>query len=153
MNTLQREQWVPRPLTEVFAFFSDAGNLETITPAWLKFQIVPPRPLRMEPGALIHYRIRWHAIPLRWTTRITRWEPPHLFEDIQLSGPYKSWRHLHRFASYEGGTRISDDVHYELPLGGLGQLAHRLLVRRNVNQIFDYRQSRIGSLFGAGRAL
>lgn len=102
----------------------------------------------MHPGAHIQYRLRWHGFPLRWTTEITRWEPPHGFQDIQLSGPYKLWRHTHGFAEQNGGTQLNDTVEYALPFGPLGSLAHALQVRRNVEQIFDYRQARIREMFG-----
>jgi hypothetical protein len=146
--TLHREQWVPRPLDEVFAFFSDAKNLEILTPAWLKFKILTPGPIAIAPGTHIQYRLSWHGIPLRWTTEITRWNPPTDFEDIQLSGPYKLWRHTHRFRAHNGGTQMSDTVEYALPFGFLGRIAHALQVRRNVEKIFDYRYERIQQMFG-----
>ncbi len=145
--TIHREQWVPRPLDEVFQFFCDARNLELLTPAWLKFQVVTLPPEIAE-GVHIRYRLIWHGIPLRWTTEITRWNPPHDFEDIQLSGPYELWRHTHRFEERDGGTQMTDHVEYALPLGPLGRIAHALQVRRNVEQIFDFRQDRIRQMFG-----
>jgi ligand-binding SRPBCC domain-containing protein len=144
---IQREQWVPRPLDAVFEFFSDARNLEVLTPAWLKFKILTPAPIRIAAGAHIQYRLSWHGVPLRWTTEITRWNPPHDFEDIQLSGPYKLWRHTHRFLADNGGTRMTDIVEYALPFGFLGRAAHALQVRRNVEKIFDYRYDRIQEIF------
>jgi len=146
--TIHREQWVPRPLDEIFAFFSDASNLEILTPAWLKFGILTPGPIAIASGAQIQYRLSWHGIPVHWTTEIMRWNPPHDFEDIQLSGPYKLWHHKHRFREQEGGTQITDAVEYALPLGFLGRIAHALQVRRNVETIFDYRYDRIREMFG-----
>jgi len=93
-HTLKSEQRVARPLNEVFAFFSNAANLEQLTPAWLRFQILAA-PIAMETGARIHYRIRWHGIPLQWITEILRWLPPNEFVDLQLSGPYKGNYLLH----------------------------------------------------------
>ncbi|MBV9769413.1 MAG: SRPBCC family protein [Bryobacterales bacterium] len=145
--TLHREQWVPRPLDDVFAFFSDARNLEILTPDWLKFKIVTPEPIAVSRGAHIQYRLSWHHIPLLWTTEFTRWNPPHDFEDIQLSGPYKLWRHTHTFEARDGGTQISDNVEYTLPFGPLGKLAHAFQVRRNIEKIFDYRYQRIQKMF------
>lgn len=145
--TIHREQWVPRPLEEVFAFFSDARNLERLTPGWLKFQVLTI-PVRIGAGVHIQYRLKWHGIPLRWTTEITRWNPPREFEDIQLSGPYKLWRHTHRFSEQNSGTHMTDDVEYALPFGLLGSIAHSLQVRRNVAAIFDYRYDRIQEMFG-----
>ena len=146
--TVHREQWVPRPLDEVFRFFSDASNLELLTPAWLKFKILTPPPIAVASGTHIQYRLSWHGIPLRWTTEITRWNPPHDFEDIQLSGPYKLWHHTHRFQARDSGTQLTDVVEYALPFGFLGQIAHALQVRRSVEQIFDYRYQRIEEMFG-----
>lgn len=146
--SLHRTQWAPRPLSEIFAFFSDAANLEALTPGWLKFEVVTPRPITMFAGTHIDYRLRWHGIPLRWTTEITRWDPPHEFQDVQLKGPYKLWRHTHRFIKQSGGTALTDVVEYALPFGPLGSLAHALQVRRNIEQIFDYRYDRIRDMFG-----
>src|SRR5262245_5790145 len=103
---IEREQWVPKPIEDVFGFFADATNLEAITPAWLRFRIVTPTPIAMAVGTLIAYRLRWRGLPLHWTTRIEAWEPPHRFVDMQLSGPYRSWHHTHSFESQEGGTLI-----------------------------------------------
>jgi ligand-binding SRPBCC domain-containing protein len=144
--TLKREQWVPRPLPEVLEFFSNAGNLEILTPAWLRFKILAI-PISMTAGTKIQYRISWHGLPLRWTTEILRWEPPREFVDLQLSGPYKLWHHTHRFEEERGGTRITDIVQYALPLGPLGWMAHALWVKRDVERIFDYRVARIEEMF------
>lgn len=138
---------MPRPREEVFAFFSDARNLELLTPDWLRFH-VQTIPRAIATGVHIQYRLKWHGIPLRWITEITRWNPPHDFEDIQLSGPYKLWHHRHRFQELNGGTEMIDVVQYALPFGFLGRIAHALQVRRNVEQIFDYRHARIQDMFG-----
>jgi len=145
--TLENEQWVARPLKEVFAFFSDARNLEVLTPAWLKFRILT-MPIAMESKTKIDYRISWHGLPMRWTTEILRWAPPHEFVDLQLSGPYRLWHHTHRFEAERGGTRITDIVHYALPLGPLGRIAHVLWVKGDIKKIFAYRSERIAELFG-----
>jgi ligand-binding SRPBCC domain-containing protein len=148
--TLRREQWVPRPVEEVFAFFAEAANLAELTPPWLAFRILPPQPPGISRGVRIRYRIGWHGLPMRWTTEIRRWNPPHSFVDVQLQGPYRLWHHTHRFEPYRGGTRMTDVVRYSLPLGPIGRAAHALVVRRDVERIFDYRFSRINELFGGG---
>ena len=151
-HTLRREQWVPRPIEEVFAFFSDAGNLETITPPWLGFRIVTPGPVRIAAGARIRYRLSWHGMPLSWLTEIRRWQPPSCFVDTQLKGPYALWHHTHRFKACNGGTRMSDVVRYRLPLGMLGRLVHSVKVRRDVEGVFDYRFKCINARFdGSGQ--
>jgi ligand-binding SRPBCC domain-containing protein len=146
-HTLRREQWIPRPLEEVFAFFSDARNLERITPSWLGFQILTPGPIRIAAGTSPRYRLRVHDFPLRWTTEIRRWEPPHRFIDVQLSGPYQLWHHTHRFEADNGGTRMTDVVRYRLPFGMIGRIVRALKVRHDVEQIFDYRRAQIDKLF------
>lgn len=147
-HTLRREQWAPRPLDDVFGFFSDAENLEQITPAWLNFGVQGGRGAAITAGTKIEYRLAWHGIPLRWTTEIVRWDPPHAFEDFQVSGPYRLWHHTHRFEAERGGTRLIDDVRYALPFGRLGRAVHAVVVRRDVERIFDFREHRIRALFG-----
>ena len=147
IHTLRREQFIPRPLEEVFVFFADARNLGKITPAWLNFQILTPQPIAMRPGTLLDYRLRWHGLPIAWKTEIVAWNPPHGFTDVQLRGPYRSWRHVHTFRAEPEGTRMTDVVTYELPLGRLGELAHVLTVRRDLERVFDYRVQVIERLF------
>lgn len=152
-HLLERSQWVPSTSDDVFHFFSDAANLEILTPSWLRFRILTPQPITMSVGALIDYRLKWHGISLRWQTKIVRWEPPNIFEDWQLQGPYHLWQHLHTFESIDGGTLISDRVRYALPLGVLGQAVHALTVRASVNAIFDYRSAKVRELFGCDASL
>ena len=145
--TLRREQLVPRPLQEVFRFFSDAGNLQKITPPWLRFRILTPGPIEVHPGTLLDYRLQWHGFPIRWRTEIATWNPPDAFADQQLRGPYKLWHHTHTFTAEGGETRMVDVVRYQLPLGILGSIAHACGVRRDLEQLFDYREQAVASLF------
>jgi ligand-binding SRPBCC domain-containing protein len=146
---LEREQWLPRPIDQIFTFFSRPENLQIITPHWLDFRVMDA-PQTLAAGSLIHYRLRWRFLPIRWTTEITQWEPPHRFVDRQLSGPYALWNHEHSFQSQRNGTTIRDRVHYALPLGPLGRFAHSLSVKRDVSTIFDFRAEAMRRLFPAG---
>jgi len=148
--TLTAEQLVPRPLAEVFAFFERPENLARITPPSLGFVILTPTPIAMKTGALIDYTIKVMGLPLRWRTLISHYDPPHSFVDEQLRGPYKLWHHRHSFREVDGGTMISDEVTYALPLGILGRVAHALFVCRQLQGIFAYRAKVIGERFGAG---
>jgi ligand-binding SRPBCC domain-containing protein len=133
----------PRP--EVFAFFADAGNLEALTPPWLRFRITTPR-VELRAGALIEYRLRVHGLPIRWKTEITAWEPPHRFVDEQRHGPYRLWVHEHTFEDAPGGgTLIRDRVRYRPPFG---RLANWLVVERDVRTIFAYRSAALLRIFG-----
>jgi ligand-binding SRPBCC domain-containing protein len=144
IHVLTREQDLPAPPEDVFPFFGDALNLEAITPPWLGFRVVTPEPIEMAPGTLIEYRLRLHALPIRWRTTIAVWDPPHRFVDVQLSGPYRLWHHTHDFtAAPGGGTLMRDTVRYALPFGPLGAVAHRLLVQRDLARIFDFRQAEV----------
>ena len=150
IHVLERQQRIERPLAEVFPFYADAANLERITPPWLGFEVTTPRPIEMEVGALIEYRLRLHGVPVRWRTRIEAWEPPHRFVDAQLSGPYALWHHTHWFrADGEGATVLGDRVRYALPLGLAGEAARALFVRRDLERIFDYRRDSVAALLGS----
>ena len=145
---MTREQILPGDPDEVFGFFADAFNLEAITPPWLRFRVLTPRPVHMAPGALIQYRLELHRIPIRWLTRIETWVAGERFVDVQVRGPYRLWHHTHTFEAHDGGTLVRDRVRYALPLGPLGELAHRLLVRRDLERIFDFRQASVARMLG-----
>ena len=149
---LERAQHVPRSRADVFAFFADAHNLEEITPRFLRFRIVTPGRIAMAPGALIDYRLSLFGVPFAWRTRIEEYVPGERFMDVQLSGPYRRWRHLYTFEDAPGGTVVGDRVEYELPLGPLGAIAHALLVRRSLARIFAHRERRIAALLARGPA-
>jgi len=142
---LKRQQWIAKPLDEAFAFFARPQNLEEITPPFLRFHIVRAAS-DLHEGSRIEYRLRVRGLPMRWVSEITEWDPPHKFVDAQLRGPYAMWRHQHLFAAEGSGTRIMDDVEYALPFGIIGELAHTLLVRRDVERIFDFRRQRLEEL-------
>ena len=146
VERLQASLWVPRPLEEVFAFFSRPENLAVLTPPDLGFEFLTPSPIAMRRGALIDYRVRPFGVPLRWTTAITEYDPPHLFIDEQLKGPYSFWHHTHRFAAEGGGTRISDEVRWLPPFGPLGRAALPL-IRRELEAIFRFREEAVKRLF------
>jgi ligand-binding SRPBCC domain-containing protein len=144
-TVLERGLWLPWPPVEAFPFFADARNLERITPPWLHFSVLTPDPIAMGEGTLIDYRLRLHGVPLRWRTRITVWDPPRRFVDEQVRGPYRLWRHEHRFDPDGGGTRARDRVEYAARGGAL---AAALLVRRDLDRIFDYRRAALEEIFG-----
>ena len=133
---------------EAFEFFADAFNLEVITPPWLQFRVETPGPIVMDRGTLISYRLRLRGLPLHWLTRILAWQPGHRFVDEQVRGPYRLWRHTHTFAPHPAGTTMRDRVDYALPLGPLGAAAHALLVRRDLERIFDFRAAAVAARVG-----
>lgn len=148
IRDLITEQHVSRHRDEVFAFFDRPENLARITPRWLDFRILTPQPLTMREGAVIDYLIRLGPLPTRWRSIISVYDPPHRFVDEQLMGPYSFWHHTHEFAEIPGGTLIRDHVRYLLPFGFLGDVAHALMVERQLEGIFAHRRKAIDRMFG-----
>lgn len=142
------------PLDEVFAFFSDAGNLEKLTPPWVGFEVLSQGPLDMCEGLVIDYRIRLHGIPIRWRTKITIWDPPHRFSDVQLRGPYALWDHTHAFRAIdESTTEMIDTIRYRPKGWILAPFINRLFVEKDVRRIFAYRTQQMNTMFGSAAPL
>jgi ligand-binding SRPBCC domain-containing protein len=146
-SIFETEQWLPLAPQDVFDFFSDAFNLELLTPPWLQFRVITPAPIEMQQGTVIDYRLKLRGIPVRWQSQITVWEPPHGFVDEQIRGPYRRWVHHHTFAESEGGTLARDHVDYAVP-GGV--LVQKLLVERDLRKIFQYRQQKLREVLVEG---
>jgi hypothetical protein len=146
IHTIQRRQRVAWPIERVFRFFADASNLNRLTPPWLNFEVQTPAPIAMHAGARIEYTIRWRGLPIRWLTEIEEWTPGERFVDVQVRGPYRLWHHTHRFEAVGDATILEDEVRYALPLGPIGNIAHALLVKRDVESIFNYRTRQIAGL-------
>ncbi|MEX2222562.1 MAG: SRPBCC family protein [Candidatus Rokuibacteriota bacterium] len=146
---LERRVWLPRPRPEVFEFFADPRNLERLHPAWARPRWLAPPPARLTAGAVLDFRAA--GLPGRWRVIVRELDAPYRFVDVQLRGPFARWEHRHRFvegAEGEGGTWVEDRVTYRLPLGALGRMAHALGAGRRVRALFDYRDRRLGELFG-----
>lgn len=144
IHEFKSELWLPLPPALLFPFFADAANLDAITPPWLHFKIVTPRPIVMHEGTLIDYRLRVRGLPLRWRTRINAWRPPHRFVDEQIRGPYRQWIHEHTFEVQAGGTLARDHVHYAV---SLDFVVHRWFVRPDIEKIFEFRSAALQKKF------
>lgn len=149
---LRTSLWVPQPPTAVFPFFAAAQNLERLTPGWLSFRILTPLPITMGEGTLIDYRIGIRGLPVRWQTRIARWEPPYAFADEQLRGPYALWHHTHTFTALDGGTVLGDEVRMRPKGGPLAGVLMAMFVQRDVERIFRFRAQAMAMRFGADAA-
>lgn len=144
MFTIDTELRLLAKSEEVWPFFSNARNLERLTPGFLKFQVLTPDPIEMKEGTLIDYRLRIRGIPIRWQSRITVWDPPHRFVDEQVRGPYRYWIHQHTLEP-DGNTMIARDLVRYDHIGG--RLVNRLMVGRDVETIFAYRRKVLEEVF------
>lgn len=147
MHLLERTTLIKAPREDVFAFFQDAKNLARITPPWLRLTIEAMDEPPMRQGFRIEHTLRWLVVRMRWDAVIKEYEPPRYFVDEQENGPYKYWRHTHTFEEADGGTLLRDSVQYELPFGILGLVTQKLVVARQLQSIFDYRNRQIRKIF------
>jgi ligand-binding SRPBCC domain-containing protein len=150
MHILRYSQKLPLSLEECWKFFSSPRNLEIITPEHLGFEIMNDQDLiTMYPGQIIHYTIKplW-SIPIQWVTEITHVQKFDYFIDEQRVGPYKLWHHEHRFEPIVNGVLMHDTVYYQLFFGPLGRVLNFLIIKKEVEAIFDYRKSKLENLFG-----
>ena len=147
MYTLRRSITVPGTVDTVFEFFNRPENLEKLTPPNLKFHILTPSPVTMHNGAVFDYTVGLMGFPMRWTSVITNYDPPHHFVDIQLKGPYAYWHHKHSFQARPDGVEVTDEIHYEIGFSLFGKVLLRPLIQRQLNAIFAFRVRAIERLF------
>lgn len=148
--SLYSRQLVPKTIEDVWAFFSDANNLLAVTPPDLNLKVTNKvYGEAVYAGQVMTYNVKpVLGIPLGWMTEITHVAAPRYFVDEQRKGPYKLWHHQHHFNPVEGGVEMIDLVHYRLPFGPLGSIAHAVFVKKELEKIFTYRYKKIEELFG-----
>tara|TARA_B100001287_G_C22685872_1_gene533571 strand:+ start:2253 stop:2705 length:453 start_codon:yes stop_codon:yes gene_type:complete len=135
-------------INEAWSFLSNPKNLKDITPEYMRFDIISGDDKKMFPGQIIEYILTPVLnIPFKWVTEITHVKQKKYFVDEQRFGPYSFWHHKHFIKEVEDGVIMEDIVHYKLPLGIIGRLAHRLFVRNKVEEIFSFRRKKLDSLF------
>jgi hypothetical protein len=144
--TLDCELITHQSIESVFKVFEDPYNLAKITPANLSFRVISKEHATMRKGAEIEYNIRWLGVSLYWKTLVLEYQPPFLFIDKQLKGPYRRWVHQHTFETVPEGVRVRDHVEYARPFGLLGRAVHAAIVRRQLSRIFNYRQEKLAEI-------
>jgi ligand-binding SRPBCC domain-containing protein len=144
VRNFESQVWLPESRDKVFAFFSDAQNLDLITPPWLRFRTITPGSIEMQRGTILDHRLRIHGFSICWRSKITDWNPPVRFVDEQVRGPYRLWRHEHRFEERDGGTLVRDHVRYAVLFDFL---IHRLFIRPDIERIFAYREEKLREIF------
>lgn len=144
-----KEQRLNASLPQVWRFFSNPANLQRITPTSMRFRVTSGElPDKIYPGQIITYKLSpLLSIPLFWMTEITQVVPQKFFVDEQRRGPYSMWHHEHHFKEVEGGVIMCDIVYYQLPFGLIGTIAHWLLVRKQIADVFEFRRKQISILF------
>jgi ligand-binding SRPBCC domain-containing protein len=147
MHILTKTTIINKPLSEVFEFFSNAENLNKITPPDMQFKILTPLPIIIKKGTLIDYKIKVSGIPFNWQTEITEWEPNKRFTDKQLKGPYRVWIHEHTFEEKDGKTIMNDHVQFLSPGWLLEPIINKLFIEKKVKGIFAYREKILTNLF------
>ena len=149
LYTIHRKQKLPITLQEAWDFISDPKNLAVITPDTMGFKTLSGDERKMFSGQIIHYTITpVLGIKVQWVTEITHVVDKSFFVDEQRYGPYKFWHHKHFLKEISDGVEMEDIVHYKLPMGFLGRLAHPLLVKPKLEEIFNYREKKLKELFG-----
>lgn len=145
-KTIQR---LPISVSEAWNFLSNPGNLKTITPEYMGFKILDEHEPKMYAGQIIKYIVTpVLGIPTTWVTEITHVEDQKYFVDEQRFGPYALWHHKHFIKEIPGGVEMIDIIDYKLPFGLLGRIAHPILVKGKLNEIFEYRYHKLIELFG-----
>lgn len=129
---------------EVFEFFSNANNLEILTPNFLKFKILGSLPDKIKLNDKIDYRLTLRYIPIKWRSEITVWEPNKRFVDEQIAGPYRKWVHEHLFIDNENGCLAIDKVKYKV---WFGFIVDKLFVKKELERIFSFRANKLSELF------
>ena len=149
LHTLQTTQFIKSDIATVWDFMSSPKNLATITPEYMQFEVLSDLgDGKMYPGQLIEYYVRpLLGIKLHWVTEITHVQELQFFVDEQRFGPYKFWHHKHFLKQVDGGVEMFDLVHYQLPFGLLGKIGNELFVKKQLQQVFDYRFKVVDKLF------
>jgi ligand-binding SRPBCC domain-containing protein len=150
MYQLKRTQFVKTDLETCWDFFSSPDNLSKITPDYMGFDVLTDVPNKMYEGLIIAYRVRpLMNIPMKWVTEITHVKNLEFFVDEQRKGPYTMWHHEHHFKAVDGGVEMTDIVSYIVPFGWLGRLIHPIIVRKKLEEIFDYRFKVVEDMFNS----
>ncbi len=141
IHQLYREQQLNCDIQTAWKFFSSANNLSEITPKDMKFIVLTKfENDEIYEGMIIDYFVSpLFGIKMKWQTEILKVDFQTSFIDFQKKGPYKLWHHHHEFIENENGVLMKDTVDYELPLGFLGEIAHTILVKKKLEDIFNYR--------------
>lgn len=148
VNHFEVTQELPITIEKAWKFFSTPYNLAKITPPEMGFEVTSKEQETTYAGMIITYIVRpIFGIPTTWVTEITHVNAPNYFVDEQRFGPYNMWHHQHHFTETPNGVLMTDILDYVLPFGILGQLVHKLFVRKKIESIFNHRRKVLDDIF------
>lgn len=147
---LHTTQKIPGTIAQVWEFISSPANLKKITPDYMGFNITSKLlSEKMYPGMIISYKVSpVFGIKMTWVTEITQVRENEYFVDEQRVGPYSMWHHEHKIEPIDGGVLMTDIVSYKPPFGMLGSLANLILIKKQLNEIFNFRKQAMEKIFG-----
>ena len=150
LNTLYKKQILNSDISTVWEFMSSPKNLATITPEYMGFEILNDPGAKMYAGQIIEYYVKpVFGIKLHWVTEITHVKENEFFVDEQRIGPYNFWHHKHILKPVDKGIEMIDLIHYKVPLGFIGNIANRLFVKKQLNDVFNYRYEKLEKIFNS----
>jgi ligand-binding SRPBCC domain-containing protein len=140
-STFVRESIIAAAPERVFAFHELPDALRRLTPPWESARVIRmARISEIGSEAIVATRILG-VIPARWVARHTAYDPPRMFEDVQIKGPFRFWRHRHLIAPHAGGALLRDEIEYEPPFGLIGRLSAPFLIIPRLDKLFAYRHA------------
>ncbi len=146
---IQKRQSLPISVSKAWDFFSDPKNLSIITPDYMNFKIINCDNKSIYPGQIIRYSVSpLLGIRMNWVTEITNVQEGKYFVDEQRFGPYSFWHHKHFIREIKNGVEVEDIVDYRVPYGVLGKLLHQLIIKKQLEEIFNYRYNKLHEIFG-----
>ncbi len=123
----------------VFEFHEQPNVLSLLIPPWESARVIQPANIsEVGTEAIVETKVLG-LITTRWVAQHTVYEPPHAFEDVQIKGPFRSWRHRHLVEADNDGAILRDEIDYEPPLWFLGRLLAPILIQKRLQRLFDYR--------------
>ena len=125
----------------VFAFHEQPDALRLLAPPWERTRVVQSALISAVGSRAIIEAPIFGPLKTRWVAEHTVYDPPHLFEDVQISGPFRKWRHRHIVETHAEGAILRDEIDYEPPLWIIGRLAAPLFIERRLRKLFDFRHA------------
>jgi ligand-binding SRPBCC domain-containing protein len=139
MTLVSHSSTFPVTPEALFEFHCDVQNLAVISPPLPRFALLSA-PKTTELGDEQVFRLSLGPIGANWRARVTRFEPVRLIEDVQLSGPFRRWRHQHRVTAVGAGeSRLTDVVAFRAIPTAAGAFIEYLLIRPGIKAMFIWR--------------